>query len=79
MGALKQHFHEELEARYLGGLEDGPGDMELMEMDVVRSVDRFLDEAGQRPECTKARWDDLALASDKLSHFLEKNKPQRAT
>lgn len=78
MGAVKQFFHDELEARYVGGLEDGPGDVELMEMDVIHSIDRFLAEAASKPECLRARWNDLALASDKLSHFLEQSKSQRA-
>lgn len=79
MGAVKQHFHDQIcEAADFADEGPEPTDAELLAVDVENSVDRLLAEAARHPGDVNPLWNSLALVSDKLSHFLETAKTKRA-
>lgn len=78
MGAVKQHFHEEICAMDQGLDGPEPSDAEMLAIDMARAIDRYIEAAVRDKAAGAINWNDAALASDKLSHFLEQTKAKRA-
>lgn len=77
MGRVKDFYHDEICAGACDQGDPGPRETEVLAYDIARSIDRYIEAAQKDPAGGAAEWGALALASDKLSHFLDQTKPIR--
>lgn len=77
MGKLKASLPEDWHPGY-GCEPDQPDHGEILLIDLIQAVDRYIAHAKAIQGYALANYDDAALSSDKLSHFLETTKKARA-